>query len=308
MPLEGEGAAGDQSVIIDNQSQTGQKDDKSANSGADGQKSGSQFLTALNEENRQYAEKKGWKDDPNALLKSYRDLESAYSKVKSGKPGDGQQVAKVGDEPVVPQSANDYEFKLPEAFPQNGFYDKNFAETFKVWSHKAKLTTAQAQSLHDLYVSNAASLHQTTSEAQTKQFNEKVASAFGELTKEWGSPDTPAFKRSLELGRRAMANLDPALKDALKAHGVIATDSKGQEVVVNAAIFKALAKAGGRLFAEDDLFGAPAQAENPFDPKKPNATKAGELLRKNPELARTLIQAAGPEALRDWGWWLNQKK
>jgi hypothetical protein len=206
-------------------------------------------------------------------------------------------------EAVVPNAHTDYEFKLPAEFPQDGFYDKTFADQFKQWAHKAKLTTVQAQTLHDLYTSNMAGLVQQGTEKSTKEQAQRVQAAFDDLTKAWGAQDTPAFKRNVELSRRAMTNLDPGLKDALKAHGVITTDAKGQETVVNATIFKALAKAGGRLFAEDEVFGQPAQAENPFDPKKPNLAKQGELLKNNPELAKTLIEAAGNT---DWAWWVKK--
>lgn len=89
----------------------------------------------------------------------------------------------------------------------------------------------------------------------------------------------------------------------MKEHGLI-VDKDGQEIATNPAIIKAFAKVGATMFAEDAMYGATTATENPFDPKKPNATKAGEFIKNNPELARTLITAAGPEAQRDWGWWL----
>jgi hypothetical protein len=303
MSLEG-GAGADGAVALgDNSDPKGQQttvtDD---NSGGEPKKSeGSTWLDGLDKDNREYAEKKGWKD-LNAQLKSHRELEIAFSK-KSSK-SDGQKPAgEEGSQPSIPARAEDYEFKLPEKFPTDGFYDKAFADTFKGWAHKAKLSTEQAQALHDMYVTNMAELvgaHQTKT---AEQFNASVNDAFKTLTKEWGSADAEGFKRNVELGRRAIANLDPSLKDALVSRGVIATNAKGQEVVVDATIFKALAKVGGRLYAEDELYSAPAAKENPFDPKKPNLQKQGELIQTNPELAKSLIEASGNS---DWTWWVHK--
>lgn len=298
-----EGGGADNTVVLGGNSDAGKggKEGGDNNSGA-GDQNANTWLAALNEGNRKLAETKNWKD-PNAQLDSYRELEREYSRVKSSKDGQAKGSEDNGNQPKIPQSATDYEFKLPAEFPSEGFYDKKFADTFKSWAHKARLSTEQAQSLHDMYVSNMAELVKSGQDKSSADFNTSVQNAFNDLSKSWGSPDTPGFKRSVELARRAMTNLDPGLKDALKARGVIATDAKGQEVVVDSTIIKALAKAGGRLFAEDELYGAAAAGDNPFDPSKPNLAKQGELIKSQPELAKTLIEAAGN---KDWMWWVQK--
>ena len=83
-----------------------------------------------NEDNRKYAEQKGWKDH-DSLLKSYRDLEAAYSKGKTAQPDNSQQQQVNVAEREVPTAPTEYEFKLPEGFPQDGAYDKSLAELFR---------------------------------------------------------------------------------------------------------------------------------------------------------------------------------
>jgi hypothetical protein len=134
-----------------------------------------------------------------------------------------------------------------------------------------------------------------------------VTKAHDALTKAFGNPETPGFKRSVEMGRRAIKNLSPGLHQALRDRGVL-VQHNGQEAVADAEIFSALVKLGSAHYAEDSVFGDQSTSENPFDPKKPNLTKQAEVLKKNPELAKTLIRAAGAES--EWNWWFakNAKK
>lgn len=264
------------------------------NGGGGNSDAAAQVLSALSEQNRQLAVNKGWdKGDINRVFDSYREAESTIGKLRSG--------------PTGLNSPADYEFKLPQGIPQDGFYDKTFAETFKNWSHAAKLTKEQAQVIHDKYTLNAAELFKTHNTQTQQQFDAAVAAASGSLEKAWGSPESPGHKRATEMGRRAINHLDPGLKEALTLHGVIAKNAKGEEVVVNAPIFQALSKAGAQMFSEDTVFGTPAASENPFDPKTENLQKQGQLIQQNPELAKTLIQAAGPKVAEAWSWWTNKK-
>ena len=98
------------------------------------------------------------------------------------------------------------------------------------------------------------------------------------------------------MARRAMTNLDPGLKDALIESGAIVRH-EGREMVANAAIFKALANVGNKLFSEDSQFSSPAADYNPFlseNDQKPGAmAMMGRLVKENPDKAALLIKAAG---------------
>jgi hypothetical protein len=281
-----------------NQNQNGGNDNGSGN-GSGGNGNGAGFFQALNADNLGYVQQKGWRD-PNAVMQSYRDLERLNtSKLQ---------------EFAAPANPSDYKFSLPQGIPAEGFYDGEFAEKFKSWAHAAQAPMKVAQSIHDQFVTYSYGVLQEAQKEEAAALNGRIEKAHTDLTKEWGSPEAPAFQRNVEMARRAMANLDPELKSALKEVGVLVEqkDDKGKlhEVVTNATIVKALAKAGASLYAEDKVFGSRPQGENPFDPKlarSPEAmTRQGQLIKEDPELAATLIKAAGVE--KDWGHFLNRRK
>lgn len=270
------------------------------NSGGGGGNDQNPFLSALNEDNRQYVASKGWRS-PDDILGSYRNLErhnsSRQDSNKSGQQSNGF------DDTV--KSPADYKFQKPADFPQNAVYDGNFAEAFKSWAYEAKLSPQAAQTIHDKYVSQFAESYGRLSQEREAKVESAITSTFDALTKSFGSPDTPGFKRNMELARRAINHLDPDLRAGLKEAGVI-VEKNGEEVLTNAAVAKAMASVGAKIYAEDGLYGAPSSTENPFDTKKPNLTAQGKILKENPELARTLIQAAGVE--KDWAWMFKRQK
>lgn len=258
------------------------------------------FAQALNADNLGYAQKKGWKlDDPNVVLTSYRELEKHNS----------TKLAEF----APPTNPTEYKFTAPDGVPSEGFINPELESTFRQWAHKAKVPAGMASDLYDSFVKHSYTTYMDAQKTRNTQVAETVTKAHDELIKAWGAKETPAFKQNVEMSRRAMTNLDPELKASLKSLGILAdyTDDAGktEEVVTNATIFKALAKAGASLYAEDRVFGARPQGENPFDAnesRKPGAMqRQGEILRNDPELAKTLIKAAGAE--KDWAHWLNKR-
>ena len=261
--------------------------DPTGGSGGDPKQQGADFLAGLSPENREWFSKKGWKSLDDAFT-SHRNADKLIS---SGKHKEGNTGS-----PEVPAAPQLYEFKLPDGFDaEKAGYDKTFAEAFKSMAHKAKLTGAQAQALHDAYLEWYSGQFTEFQKQSGEQLRTAMASAHAELTKAWGDPETPGFKRNLELAKRTLRLADPGLKDAFMQAGFIVKGPDGKETVTNAAVFKALAKLGAQVYAEDELFSEQAQAENPFDPKKPNLQRQGELIKSDPELAKTLIRAAGVE-------------
>ena len=80
----------------------------------------------------------------------------------------------------------------------------------------------------------------------------------------------------------------------------------GKEMVANAGAFEALAKIGGAMFAEDSMNSSPTVGNNPFDPKTENLTAQGKIIKENPERAKLLINAAGPQAVAIHKWWMDR--
>jgi hypothetical protein len=297
MPPESNGAETPSVSVSDNAGSNNQQQQQQSNSGANANAGGTDFLAGLTPENKEFYEKTGWKD-LNAAFASHRELQKTFS----ARGNNNQQQPNGGAD--VPPNPIGYEFKLPDNLPKDFAYNKDFATNFQAVAHNAQLTRQQAASLHDWFVNTSLEGFTSQKAESTQGLNKAVQTAHNQLVEAWGEKDTPAFSRNLEMSKRAIKNLDPGLKDALVELGAVRRVG-GEDVVTNAAVMKALAKAGSALFSEDELYGSQVKAENPFDPKKPNYTKQGELIKTDPEMARTLIHAAG--VADTWGHFLNRK-
>jgi hypothetical protein len=124
-----------------------------------------------------------------------------------------------------------------------------------------------------------------------------IRTTAGELQAEWGQQGTPGFNRNMEMARRAIRMADPKLLDALKQTGAVVTVD-GKDNVVNATLFKAFAKMGAGMYAEDSLFGSlGSDGKNPFDDKTTDLAMQGRFMREEPEKAISMIRAAGKEKM-----------
>lgn len=251
----------------------------------------SDWTAALDEETRATATAKGWKspaDPAKAYLHSQREYADLQKKAivlpgDDAKPEDWDAFhTKLGR----PEKPEGYEFKLPEGLPENLPYDGAAADKFKNWGHKAGLTPKQAAIVHDEYMRDYANTLGAMQEANAKA----VEASHEAIVKAWGDPSTDTYKRNQELANRTIRNQGGTeLLNELKSIG--AMDANGNVKTPRLAV--ALAKVGEALYAEDTLFGGPAQGVNPFSPKSEDLTKQGEIIRDDPARARVLIQQAG---------------
>jgi hypothetical protein len=258
----------------------------------------SDWTAALDEDTRKTVDAKGWKSPVDAI-KSYTELQRDYTAKTTNAltlPGENATpedwnafYAKVGR----PEKAEGYEFKLPDGLPQDMPYDGKMAELSKVWAHEAGLTPKQAQAMHDGFARHMAETYAAANEAS----NKAVESAHAALTKAWGDPESPGYKRNVELANRAIrAQGGDALVAELKQIGAL--DAQGN--VKSPTLAMTMAKFGEALFAEDAIHGGPNAMSNPFSPKSENLTEQGKIIRSDPQLAKALIRQAGHNPT-EWG-------
>jgi hypothetical protein len=236
-------------------------------------------FASLTGDYKQLAENKGWKSLDDAL-KSYKELETHLSQTRPAE---------------APKDITAYEAATTK--PENAAdigYNDDFAKWFKETSLAGKVPVETAKHYHDAFVKWAGEQAGRTGETQVAAATERVNKAATELTKSWGSPNTPKFARNLDMAMRAINNLSPDLKQALADTGVIANVG-GKEMVANHVIIDALAKAGAAMYAEDTLYGSTSNSANPFDPATLDLTKQGQLIRTDKARAASFIRALKPE-------------
>ena len=252
---------------------------------------GGDWLAGLSEENRSLVEAKKWDQDPNTLVKGYRELE-AHAKTalvppkEDASPEDWDAFhAKLGR----PDTPDGYEFKLPDGVPENMPYDDTFKTQFQNWAHEAGLTSKQAAIVHDRYLQEAANSYTKMVEDTAQQ----VTSAHDELVKKWGDKESPGYQRNVELAQRAIRQLGgDELRGELTRFGFLT--QRGE--VASAKITQMLASIGEQLFSEDTIYAGPTSAVNPFaEGPHHNLTEQGKILRSDPKRAKALIIAAGQD-------------
>lgn len=255
--------------------------------GGTGNEGGTTWTSGLSEANATAVQSNNWAD-VNAVVDSYRGLQERSASMVSipGADASPEDVTAFRGKLGVPGEANAYEFKMPDGLPEDMPYDDALRDQFKAWAHKAGLTPDQAQGLHDMVLLNGAESLTAAAEELTSRQN----SATDTLAKDWGPPDSEAFKRNVELSDRAVRQLGgEELREALVRGGVLGADGSVLEPLVAVA----LAKVGGSLFHEDAVYGGPSSQNNPFSAEHENLTEQGRILRSNPQHAKTLIQMAG---------------
>lgn len=229
-------------------------------------------------DNLKTVETKKW-GDLEAVVKSYRELETAFSSKGAGAT-------------QAPSDPKEYVFNVPPELKDG--YNAQFADTFRAVAHKAGISKEAAAAIHDGVLAYAKDSLATQTQSSTEAISKAVTSTKTALEQAWGADVTPAFARNLEMAKRAASQLDPALMQELRDVGAIVKIGN-DEMIAKPAIFKALAKVGGQLFAEDTLFGPAAQNANPFDPKTTDMAAQAHLVRTDLARAKLLIRAAGPK-------------
>lgn len=246
-------------------------------------------FASLSQEAKAWADGKGWKSLDDAF-KSHKELETKFSQTRPVEP---------------PKDISAYDgIQKPDDAATIGYND-DFAKWLKETGLKLKAPAETVKGFHDEFVSWARTQVGKVGETRTADTQQRVDKAASELTKSWGSPNTPKFARNLDMAMRAINNLSPTLKDALVETGVIANVG-GKEMVANHVIIDALAKAGAAMYAEDTLYGSVATSANPFDPATLDVTKQTQLFRTDKAKAASYIRALKPEHQQRYATLLTQ--
>lgn len=251
------------------------------------------WLTGLQDaDNRAVVTAKGWdkSNSPDVVITSYRDLEQRLGKSVVLPTADSpkEDYTKLYTALGKPAKPDGYAFKLPSAVPADFPYDDAFATEYKVWAHDADLIPSQAQTIHDKFVERAA---RQLTEAQAAMAA-KVNNAHVQIVSKWGHPDSVGYKRNVDMAGRALRKL--GLGDTFKAAGLLT--ARGE--IADAKLADALVTIGEGLYAEGDGGGGDPgsmTANNPWADGKENITEQGRILRENPDLANTLVRAAGKD-------------
>lgn len=250
------------------------------------------WLSGLQDaENQKVATAKGWDkaSSPDVVFQSYRELESRLGRsvVLPGKEATKQDYDAFASKVGRPAQPDGYEFKLPAALPEGLPYDDQSATEFKVWSHEAGLAPWQAQIIHDRFVEKQVKLLNGSAE----QSGTKVIAAHSDIVKKWGPTDSPGYKTNVKHASRALSQL--GLSETFRTHGLLSTNGE----VTDAKLAFALSTIGEGLYKEDGRFGGPGALTqaNPWKDGQENLSEQGRIARNEPELAKTLIQAAGKD-------------
>ncbi|PVB59315.1 hypothetical protein [Labrenzia sp. 011] len=262
------------------------------------------FLSTLSDNDRALATENGWQDI-GSVLESYRTLREQLSGAvtlpeKSASEEDRAAFYAELSKTWTPEDG--YQFRMPEALPENFPYDQAFAKEAEGWFQEAGLHPAAAQKLHDRWVGKMAdqfTAHEQASRDAARQQAEAVEAAHRALVKEYGEPGSDGYQNVVAKAERALSGLKNAgvdLGDWFSGKGALTQpDENGLQQVADPAAVKLLAFVHDKAFAEDGLAvsGTEGGGANPFDRDRPNLKEQSDLLERNPARARQLILAAG---------------
>lgn len=254
--------------------------------------SDSSWLSGLQDAgNREIVKAKGWdkSNSPDVVITSYRELETKLGKsiVLPGDNAPKEDWDKVHAALGKPKTPGDYAFKLPSGVDANFPYDDAFATEYKNQSHEAGLSPRQAQSIHDWFVLRSAKQMKDASDGVAR----RVGTAHQEILAKWGPTESEGYRTNLNYAKAGLRGL--GLQETFKAAGLI--DANGS--IADSKLAFALATVGEGLFQEDSLRGAPGHftQSNPWKDGQENLSEQGRIQRENPDLARSLIVAAGKD-------------
>lgn len=240
--------------------------------------------------NRELAKAKGWdkSNSPDVVIHGYRELEGRLGKsiVLPEANAPKEDFDKVYTALGKPKTPGEYAFKLPQGVAENFPYDDAFATEFKNKAHEADLSPRQAGHIHDWFVQRF--------DKQLKDgvegMNRRVGTAHQEILAKWGPTDGEGYIKNIGYAKAGLRGL--GLVETFKAAGLI--DQGGN--IADSKLAFALATVGEGLFREASMHGGDPghfTTTNPWKEGQENLTEQGRIQRENPELARSLIKAAG---------------
>lgn len=263
--------------------------------GSDADKTGNAFA-ALDEDTRTWLQTKGVAD-VSTLAKSARESEKLLgSMVKlPGKDATPEEREAFLNKLGRPDKPEGYQFTAPKDLPKEMPYDGERATKLKTELHKIGLTSEQAQAIHDLYISDAVEGYKGAATRTQAQNTERATKATAEITKLWGPLDGDTAQANFELADRVFTEVPGGqeLLAEVKALGLVGPNKE----ILSVPIAKFLAGIGGALLKEGDVLRGQADVvENPFADTTSNITKQMQLVKQDPDRARSLIAAAGKNA------------
>ncbi len=261
-----------------------------------------EYLSGVSEENRAFAESKGWDGDIDKLLGMSRNAETKLMERKFEPPQPGEEVSDEQWDAYAkangrPEDATAYNVERPADLPENIHYDETLAGALSEASLAAGLNPAQYDKLRTPLIDALAG-----QQAEFYKGQESAAeTADVTLRREWAEPST--FDENFSLAYRNM-KATPGLLEAYEAAGLV-IERNGQkfptsaELVMHHATMAKTSSVEPTGFESLDAEGAP----NPFDKKNPDRTMQSNLIGKYPERARTFAASAGysPEEMKGIG-------
>lgn len=248
-------------------------------------------FSGLNTDNLSYVRANGFKDLDGAITKT-RELESIVGKSfrhpgEDASPEDVSKYLGRALEPFKDSPIEAYDFGEPQ-LSDGASYDVDTAQAFKESMREMGMPPQIAKQVHDWYVGQAnAEAEFMLAEAQGMADDATVV-----LQQAWGAPDSATFKANQELVTRAIQNMGgDDYKDALIEAGAI----DDEDNILNAALIMPLAKIGESLSEDSFESGYQSTGKNPFSDEDRNYTEQQNLIKNDPDTARSLIRAAGKD-------------
>lgn len=161
----------------------------------------------ISEDNKSYLDKKGF-HSPDDLLKSYRELEKAYSsKISLPKDDNEESLTKFYSRLGMPDDISGFELKLSKE-------DEALADDFKKACLSAHILPKSAQAIYDWF----SDYRVKENEKSVQQWNDLSAAEFDDQKKSWGAKaafNLEQMKRGIRLfagdDEEAVYHLEQAL-------------------------------------------------------------------------------------------------
>lgn len=273
--------------------QSADKDAAKDNGSSEADKASADPFADLDEDTREWLGKRNVKSPQEAakLAREQAKLLGNAIRVPGDKATDEEREAflnKLGR----PEKPEGYDFKVPEALPENVPYDGERANGFKQLAHKVGLTAAQAATIHDWAVENAVNDFGSLEEQRREQVKARATEETAKLVKRWGPLDSQTTRANLEFADRALREAGGVeLVEEFKRLGLIGENKE----ILSEPLAVAFANVGMALFKEDDVLrGSADRIGNPFEEGANfNVTKQMQLIKSDPDTAHALIAAAG---------------
>jgi len=193
-----------------------------------------------------------------------------------------------------PESAEQYDLKVPENLPETLPYDEDLAKGFKSKAHELGLTQKQAAALHDFVAEYQVENVSKLTDQLGSSLQNDIDAANEAIRKEWGEPGSETYNANLEMAGRFFDAVDEKgnLAEVLSKRGLLGSD---REVLVPELAF-AFAKAGAAIFTEGATLseGSDLNGANPFAGEG-NLTAIMQLVKNDPDKAMALARAAGAD-------------